>query len=115
MVVSSTAAIAVHISATGIPLHHETASFRTGGSPFLGLLACRPIMAQSVAPQNSTSPPVKPVLSAASSCFASEPSAMMLLGFALTPEQKLRYLSSALNSDQSRFDMAAQRVGAPTA
>lgn len=29
----------------------------TGGSPFLGLLACLPIMAQSVAPQKSTSPP----------------------------------------------------------
>jgi hypothetical protein len=29
----------------------------TGGSPFFGLLACLPIMAQSVAPQKSTSPP----------------------------------------------------------
>jgi hypothetical protein len=32
-------------------------SLLTGGSPFLGLLACLPIMAQSVAPQKSTSPP----------------------------------------------------------
>ncbi len=36
---------------------------RTGGSPFLGLLAARPIIAQSVAPQKSTSPPAHSVAS----------------------------------------------------